>query len=436
MHPEPIRFGTDGVRGPVGQWPLTPEGAFHIGRGLATTRHPTHPDGLVLIGADTRGSCPNFARFLAAGLHAGGCTARFAGVLPTAALSCLIADRAAAAGIMITASHNPAHDNGFKLLGPDGKKILDPTRFEHAFDASLAAPFSFPSDPPTPDPEPQPLAPYRARLPRPDLRGTRILLDAAHGAAYAVAPSVLEELGATVIRHGCSPNGTNINEGVGALHPPTTDHLRLVSADLAICLDGDADRLILVDPEAGLLDGDDVLFLTRHQTTAPLIGTIMCNGGLDAALDGRLVRVPVGDKYLAEALTRLGADIAAEPSGHILFSDGLPSGDGLYAALRVLSALPPSPTLPGQPATLRIGTPAWPRWAQASRKCPAGGRPPLDTLSTPALAHAAGMRTVIRYSGTEPLLRILVEGPADPDGWADRIATEFTTAAVSARDTR
>ena len=153
----------------------------------------------------------------------------------------------------------------------------------------------------------------------------------------ASAPAALEARGARVVRRGCSPDGHNINHNVGALHPPGVDEVRAAGAQLAICLDGDADRVALVCPEHGLLDGDDLIWLLRTRSPGPLVGTVMSNGGLEAALDGRLIRSPVGDAHVAEAMRETGASLGAEPSGHVLFADGMPTGDGLYAALRVLS---------------------------------------------------------------------------------------------------
>jgi phosphoglucosamine mutase len=222
-------------------------------------------------------------------------------------------------------------------------------------------------------------------------------------------------MGATVIQRGCTPNGTNINDGVGALHPPSD----LQGCDLAICLDGDADRLTMVVPGWGTLDGDDFLWVLSQNTAGPVVGTVMTNGGLESALSGRLHRSAVGDHHVASLMTALGARVGAEPSGHILFSDGMPTGDGLYAALRLLRGSSSAPRL-------LLPLAGWRRLPTVKRNIRFDGdRQPLDTLSTPHAAREAGQRVIIRYSGTEPVLRILVEGDSAPS-WLDRIADEFT----------
>jgi len=262
-----------------------------------------------------------------------------------------------------------------------------------------------------------------------DLSGLKIWLDCAHGAAYALAPAELERRGAQVHRVGCEPDGQNINRGVGAMHPPTAEALRAAGQDLAICLDGDADRVVLVHPQRGLLDGDDFLWILGKQSTDPLVGTIMSNGGLEAALGARLLRSAVGDRHVAAKMEESGACFGAEPSGHVLFGDGMPTGDGLYSALRLLQVLPRSPD--GLP-DLAGACDGWTRWEQAHRNLRfEGERIDLGCLESVPAARAQGSRVVIRYSGTEPLLRIMVEGigtgRSSPAAWVQRIAEEFSS---------
>ena len=401
----PIRFGTDGVRGPAGVWPLTPDGMTRIGRAIAEIAL-----GPVVVGWDTRASSPALASALIDGLLRGGAPACSAGVLPTPALSVAVAARGAAAGAMITASHNPWMDNGVKVVGPDGAKTPDEAALEAALTSDLP-------DAPT-RAEVQdlvdPSAPWRAALPSPDLRGLHVLLDCANGAAFELAPAVLTALGAELTLIGAEPDGKNINAGCGALHPPTD----LRGADLGICLDGDGDRLTMVipDPAGGVprvLDGDDLLWLLAHDEPAlPVVGTLMSNSGLEAALSGRLIRVAVGDKHVHEGMVRAGAEIGGEPSGHILFRDGVPGACGLYTALRILQGgLPLGPRAQG-----------WTRWPSARRDL--RRRVDVLTLSQPARAEAAGCRVLVRLSGTEALTRVLVEG-ADCGAWADAIAREI-----------
>ena len=417
-HP-PIRFGTDGVRGPALQWPINAAGARAIGAGLASWlvnqlgRAPT-----VLVGRDPRESGSVLVDAVLDGVQSSGGKAGDLGVLPTAAVSCAVFAQAADAGVMVTASHNPAADNGIKVLGTGGRKLTsnEASALESWFDRPAAKPGGSRTI------VAQPLASWQAWLPDLDLSGIILLVDAAHGAGFESAPAALEARGATVVRRGCSPDGQNINDQVGALHPPSAEMVRAAGAQLGICLDGDADRVALVCPEQGLLDGDDLLWLMRDQVEGPVVGTVMSNGGLEAALAGRLIRSPVGDAHVAAAMRTAGAHIGAEPSGHVLFSDGMPTGDGLYAALRVLAA---AVGRDGRPS-LPLAAAGWKRWPVHKTNIRfTGSRLELNSLASIAAAKAAGNRLVVRYSGTEPKLRILVEGRADPAAHMQAIAAEF-----------
>lgn len=405
-----IRFGTDGVRGAYGEWPLTAEGAQRIGYAVGMWAQ----QGTVVVGRDTRQSSPLLSDALCDGLIEAGATALDGGVLPTAAVSCAVAAVEAAAGVMITASHNPWMDNGVKILNASGRK---PTQHEMA---TLEERFQ---ETPTHHQQGRramlddAAQAWRSQMPTVDLSGMRILVDCAHGAAAPHAPQLLESMGATVLRRGCMPDGTNINSGVGALHPPKD----LNGCDLAICLDGDADRLSMVLPKRGVLDGDDMLWIAAQRIPGPVVGTVMTNGGLESALNGRLHRAAVGDQNVAALMRSVNANVGAEPSGHILFSDGLPTGDGLYAALRILS---------GHIVDSKLMLPisGWTRLPTVQTNVRfTGPRRPLETLTQPQAARQAGARVIVRYSGTEPKLRILVEG-SDAAAWADRITDEFLEA--------
>ena len=380
---KPIRFGTDGIRGPAGEWPLTAEGARRIGGAVARWS-----GGPVVVGWDTRESSPWIADAVLQGIvHAGGVGLR-AGVLPTPALSCAVVGRAAA-GVMITASHNLWQDNGVKVVGRDGRKVFDPTPIEAAIGGAE------PGGGRVEDLADAARA-WRASLPHVDLHGQSILIDCAHGAATNHAPAFLESLGARVTRRGCAPDGRNINDGVGALHPPSE-----ISADLAICLDGDGDRVALVDSVRGLLDGDDLLYFLAAE--GPVVGTVMTNGGLEKALGpGRLIRAPVGDRFVAEAMAASGATIGGEPSGHLLFADGLPTSCGLYTALRAL-AVP---------------------WGDKFHRLPQVTRnvraTEVGAAEEIARAEQAGHRVIVRKSGTEPVVRVMVEGE-QAEHWAKMI---------------
>ncbi len=391
-----IRFGTDGVRGPAGEWPLDHTGAQHIGFGIAMWTK----GGCVHIGRDTRFSGPDLEQSLIEGLVAGGATVKLLGVVPTAAVSASVAtDVSADAGIMITASHNAWPDNGIKVMDSGGYKLIDPSPLVRHF----AAPQSVGKGQQCI--HPSPLAAWKAGLPDVNLHGLRILLDAAHGASALAAAEALETRGAVLTRVGCAPNGKNINDNVGAMHPPIDLH----GCDLAICLDGDGDRLVLVHPTKGVLDGDDLLWMLAQETNGPVVGTVMTNGGLEDALGERLVRTAVGDAKVWAEMLRIDAPIGGEPSGHIMLRDGLPTSDGLYTALRILAIADGGP--------LPVG--GWKRKPQTLQNVRDAMLDP--SLPEIAMAEEAGCRVLVRASGTEPLVRVMVEGPESTQ-WATRIS--------------
>lgn len=411
MSEESIRFGTDGVRGPAGRFPIDEEGARRLGGAVAAWARPaTGGVARVVVGGDTRQSSPSLIEAVARGLAQGGAIAQVGGVMPTAAVSCAVVAAGAEAGVIVTASHNPAADNGLKVVDGEGGKRFDPAPLEALLNGpSRTAPGG------RIEALPDPLGPWRAAMPRLDLSGLTILLDCAHGAAAGVAPALLVDMGARVLRRGDAPDGHNINAGVGALHPPDD----LQGCDLAICLDGDGDRLALVLPQAGLLDGDDLLWLLDDG--GPIVGTVMSNGGLEQALRGRLHRTPVGDRFVAQAMASLGAGVGGEPSGHMMLRGGPPTSCGLYTALAVLNR---HAAADGRPR-LPLPTGGWRRWAQARQDVRTTRAP--EGLRSPAQAEAEGLRVLVRRSGTEPLVRVMVEGqdPSLARRWAERIATEL-----------
>ena len=404
-----IEFGTDGIRGPYGIFPLDETSIIRIAKAIASFV----PSGSVAIARDTRVSGPKIFQFLAETLSQYGNRVIDCGTLPTAALACVVVDDNLDLGVVITASHNPASDNGIKLFNKNGAKLSDTE--QKKFQLALTK-------------EPQkatgsvekhidPSGPWKRRLPTPNLQGVKILLDCAHGAASGYAETILTNCGAIVQSRASSPNGTNINLKVGALHPPAD----IGNNDLAICFDGDADRLILCTPE-GVLDGDDILYLLKDAIEGPLIGTIMSNGGLEEALGDRLVRSAVGDKNVFQKMIDHNAFVGAEPSGHIIFRDGnMPAGDATYAALRLLSVCTP-------PFSLN-----WKRWLShqqsvrfTTQQISHGRRPSLEDWTSMEEARCSGHRVIVRYSGTEPKLRILVEGPQALKH-SNAIADEFQT---------
>ena len=414
-----IRFGTDGVRGQAGQFPIDPDGAAAIGRGVVAWARKDAPPRVLVI-RDTRASGPALEQALCAGIVEQGGVGVLGGVLPTAAASCALARHPFDAAVVLTASHNPWTDNGLKVLARGGGKVLEPATLE----AAIAEPGPALSAGAT-ESWAGGEAAWAAFLPAVDLRGVRVLLDSASGAGFWVAHAALEARGAEVVRRDPVPSGENINAGTGALHPPSAAEVAAHGCVLAICLDGDADRVMLVDAKAGLLDGDDLLWLLSQDDTLPVVGTVMSNGGLGAALGPRLVRSKVGDRHVAAQMARTGAPRGAEPSGHVLFCDGMPTGDGLYTALRVLQAVSSDRSL-GE----GLPTGGWTRWPQASQSVRfSGERVALDGWPSLAAVETAGNRAVVRYSGTEPKLRILVEGmgsgPQAPDQQVAAIAAEF-----------
>ena len=423
-------FGTDGIRGTVGRPPITPDFvlrlAHAVGRVLKRTdAHPT-----VLIGKDTRISGYMLESALESGFNSAGVDVVLLGPVPTPAVAYLTRALRASLGVVISASHNPFPDNGIKFFNAHGAKL--PDEWERAVEAAL---------------EEAPAWADSAGLGKArrlddaagryiefckstfdselTLKGLRIVVDAAHGAAYHIAPKVFHELGAEVVAIGCSPDGLNINHEVGATHPEAlVAAVRTHQADYGVALDGDADRLQLVDAGGRLFNGDELLYLmvadriARDEDVPGCVGTLMTNKAVEVALTSRnvqFVRAQVGDRYVLEELNQRGWILGGEGSGHLLALDKHTTGDGLISALQVLQACVGS----GQTlAELLSGVELYPQ-TLINVKLQAG----QDWRSNPRLASEARAvetelgsrgRVLIRASGTEPLLRVMVEA-ADPD---------------------
>ena len=409
-------FGTDGIRGRWGQPPLTPE----IAHALGSAVRKRFGSGPVLLARDTRASGLEIRDELAGGL--GGDVIDL-GVLPTPGLSALLNGRRGAAGIVITASHNPWQDNGLKVLGKDGFK-LDLQVERELEQEVLKGTYSFNS---TLELQEKPGADLYVELvlkslpDRLDLEGVDIGLDAANGAAFETAPRILQQLGARVHAIGVAPNGRNINDGVGAVHPGVlSKHCLRVGASVGICLDGDADRCILIGPGGRIVDGDALLLLLAREPG--VVGTVMSNAALERQLRGRglgFVRTPVGDRNISAVMQRNRWPVGGEPSGHVLLRDGFPTGDGLLTALRVLA----------DGLDLRKRLRNWQPDPSVLVNVAVAAKPDLDTLegldaARKGVLAGGASRVLLRYSGTEAKLRVLVEARTLPEarGFADTLA--------------
>jgi phosphoglucosamine mutase len=425
-------FGTDGLRGRAGEFPLDPDSLSRIGfelgrRVLAAGRPP------VVLGGDTRESTRAMIGQLAAGLSQSGCAVASAGVMTTPGIAELVLACGAGAGVSVSASHNPYEDNGVKIFGPDGRKWPDSE--EQSLEDHLLAsrntlrdaapPAELSTEPP---PDPKLTALYLDRLAAympADLSGLAIVVDAGNGAAFDLAPRALVRAGARVMPMSVEPDGRNINHGCGALHPEEmARRTRQSGAAIGVALDGDADRSIFGDETGRILDGDDVLWIVAREWKAQgrlasggVVGTVMSNFGLEATLAREGIafhRAAVGDRNVARLMEEKGATIGGETSGHILLSLS-PAGDGILTCLtigRILSEkggrLSELATLDKVPQTLRN--------VRAARRVPLEQVPAIQEAARRAEKALAGRgRVYLRYSGTEPLLRILVEGVDERD---------------------
>lgn len=420
-----IHFGTDGIRGTVGQAPITPDFLLRLGHAVGQVLRRHHARPKVIIGKDTRISGYLIESALEAGFVSAGVDVLLCGPVPTPAVAYLARALRQHLGVVISASHNPFPDNGVKFFSGRGQKL--PDDWEREVEAQL-------------DEAPQWAESHQlGKVRRVDdargryiefckgtvghdfsLRGLRVVVDAAHGAAYHVAPDVMHELGADVVSIGCSPDGRNINEGVGATAPQALrEAVRAHRADIGIALDGDADRLVMVDAEGRQYNGDELLYvlatdrLDQGEAVPGVVGTLMTNVGVELALARRqvsLVRARVGDRYVLEELTQRGWLLGGEGSGHLLALDKHTTGDGIVSALQVLQAMQRR----GQSlATLLDGVVLYPQVMINVRV-----ESPVAWNDNGALQAELGRwrqrlegegRVLIRPSGTEPVLRVMVE---------------------------
>lgn len=420
-------FGTDGIRGKANTFPMTVDVALRLGQAAGLYfRRGAHRHSVVL-GKDTRLSGYMIESALVSGFLSAGMDVILVGPLPTPAIAMLARSLRADLGVMISASHNPFGDNGIKLFGPDGFKLSDEVEAEiesmmaQDLTNQMASPEEVGRASRLNDAAGRYIESAKAAFPKGSrLDGLRIVLDCANGAAYRVAPAALWELGAEVIKIGCEPNGVNINAACGSTHPETLQRAVLEhGAHLGIALDGDADRLIIVDEKGQIVDGDQilgliVLFLQKNERLGSndAVATIMSNLGLEKKLAEHgitLHRTAVGDRYVVEKMREQGIKLGGEQSGHMILSDFATTGDGLIAALQVLAVLVEE----GRPASeiLRVFEP----YPQLLRNVRYQGGDPLSTEMLAQARKAAETRLgstgrlVLRKSGTEPLIRVMAE---------------------------
>jgi len=465
-------FGTDGIRGIPGEYPLDDATLIRVGlalgdflrsrpqsaengydlareagigaRGQGARSHGQDRTGRrarVLIGRDTRESGPHIAERIARGLETAGAEPVSAGVLTTPGVAWLVHCEGFSAGVVISASHNPYHDNGVKLISSSGMKF--PDAVEAGLEKFIAA-----NDNATPVATRMRLdgneklhedyldALRRAALPGAKFAGMKIVLDCANGAASALAPKLFRSLGANVVAMNHAPDGRNINAGSGSLHPEGMQR-RVVEAGatMGVAFDGDADRAIFASASGKLVDGDGVLLIAGRYLKAhgklrgdTIIGTTMANLGLERALDAhglRLTRTAVGDRYVLEEMVRTGANLGGEQSGHILFLDDATTGDGMLTAVKIASMVSMMGPLDDLVAELKI-------FPQKIVNVKVKSKPALESLPevSRALADAGAAlgdrgRIVLRYSGTEPLARVMVEAERDEDvrRWTEALAS-------------
>ena len=431
-------FGTDGIRGTVGQSPITPDFMLKLAHSVGRVLKKHHDKPLVLIGKDTRISGYMLESALESGFNSAGVDVMLLGPLPTPGVAYLTRAQRASLGVVISASHNPFADNGIKFFSDKGSKL--PDAWELEVEEMMREPSEWVSSAQLGktrrlnDAQGRYLEFCKSTFdPELSLHGLKIVVDAAHGAAYQIAPALLHELGAEVISIGCSPDGLNINDKVGATHPQTMAHaVQEHAAHFGISLDGDADRLMVADATARLYNGDELLYLIakerfeRGESIKGVVGTLMTNMAIEIGLKKLgidLVRAKVGDRYVLESLIENHWILGGEGSGHLLVLDQHSTGDGLISALQVLQACQRSQKSLGQwlsdvelfPQVL-INVKVKGPW-KASEAV-------LSAQKEAEIALAGEGRVLIRPSGTEPLVRVMVEAKQADQAkhWAERLA--------------
>jgi phosphoglucosamine mutase len=438
-------FGTDGIRGTVGQEPMTPDFVLRLAHAVGSLLKQQEPHPLVLIGKDTRISGYMLESALEAGFNSAGVDVLLLGPIPTPGVAYLTRAQRASLGVVISASHNPHPDNGIKFFDAAGNKLSE--NWEAQVEAMLSISPAWASSTNLgktkrlDDAAGRYIEFCKSMFPAQlTLKGLKLVVDAAHGAAYQIAPKVFQELGADVVTLGCQPDGLNINLNVGATHTDAlVEQVKAHKADLGIALDGDADRLMMVGPTGRLFNGDELLYvladdrLTRGDTVPGVVGTLMTNMAIEMALQKRgvaLVRSQVGDRYVLEALEQRGWILGGEGSGHLLSLDKQTTGDGIVSALLVLQAcmrqhktleqlLDPVRLFPQVLLNVKVQVPK--EWGQNLQL--------ISALKACESELEDKGRILIRPSGTEPVLRIMVEAQdmSQAQAAAERLAAAAST---------
>ncbi|MFU8857604.1 MAG: phosphoglucosamine mutase [Deferrisomatales bacterium] len=440
-------FGTDGIRGVANADPMTTEMMLRVGRAAAHLfKQRSGGRHRIVIGKDTRLSGYMLENALAAGICSMGVDILLVGPLPTPGIAFITSSMRADAGVVISASHNPFQDNGIKFFSRDGFKLPDEIEEAieaHVFNGSIEHVRPTATEVGKAFRVEDAVGRYVVFLkatfpPRLTLEGLKVVVDCANGAAYRVAPAVFEELGADVVSLGVTPNGTNINEACGSLHPEfVAQKVREVGAHLGIALDGDADRVIVVDEKGDEVDGDHIMAVCARElqrrgrlADATVVATVMSNLGLERSLEEagiRLLRTQVGDRYVVECMRAGGYTFGGEQSGHLIFLDHGTTGDGVLAALQLLAVMVETGKPLSELARVMTAVP------QVLKNVKVRERVPIERIPAAAGALAAAEadlrgsgRVLVRYSGTEAKLRVMLEG--DDEGRIERHADEICEA--------
>ncbi len=445
-------FGTDGIRGQANVYPISPDLVLKLGQALGVFFKEQHSHPRILIGKDTRRSGYMLEQALASGICSVGVDVNFLGPLPTPGIAYLTRGLRASAGIVISASHNPFQDNGIKIFSASGFKL--PDEVEERLEGMIEN-TDLGNDLPTgaligrakriDDAIGQYAVYLKEQFPKHlTLDGLRIIIDCAHGAAYKVAPKVFTELGAECFLIGVEPNGTNINDRAGALHPQKlVDQVKLYKADIGLAFDGDADRLVIADDKGELVDGDEILAICGTRMVKQnrlkkntVVSTVMSNMGLEIAMarvGAKVARSKVGDRYVMEEMLKGDYNLGGEQSGHLIFRDSATTGDGILAALHVLEIMVDEGRRVSELKKCMVRLPQVLKNVQVKQKIPLDKLPELaGRISQAEKKLGTSGRILFRYSGTENVCRIMVEGQ-DADV-IEQMATELsheTTQAIA-----